>query len=105
MLVETLTAPGAQGQPAWRTLWVLLPIAYSLWHVVSEVPAWGPLRRGRWALFIAAAGALALKAWTLIADPVGALFFAGAGLASAALIGAARLLARDAGPPRNEDER
>jgi hypothetical protein len=101
VLVETLTAPG---RTRWWAWWVLLPIAYSLWHVVREVPAWGPVSGVRWALFLASAFSLAGKAWTLIADPIGAIFFAATGLASAGLIGAARLLARGAGPPRNEDE-
>ncbi len=40
---------------------------------------------------------------SMIADPTAAIFFALAGLVSFALVGAARLLARRAGPPKPEE--
>lgn len=99
ILVEVFTSPPS-GSRAW---WVLVPAGYSIWHVTREVPAWGPLPRLRWALFTASALGLAAKAFSLIADPTAALFFALAGLLSFGLIALARLLARRAGPPVPED--
>jgi hypothetical protein len=100
ILVEVLTVPPSQR----RDLWVLLPLAYSLWHIVREIPAWGPLPRARWGLFFIAAISLAAKGWTLVVDPTAKVFVALMWSLSFACIAAARLIARRAGPPINEDE-
>lgn len=100
ILVEVLTAPSRQP----RDLWVLIPVAYSLWHIVREIPAWGPLPRARWGIFFVAALSLAAKGWTLVVDPTAKIFVALTGLSCFICIAVARLLARRAGPPINEDE-
>jgi hypothetical protein len=100
MSVEVLTTVSPS---PWR-FWVLVPAAFSVWHVFRELPAYGRLPAGRWTAFWVAAISPSVNAWTTIADPTASMFFAATGAGSALLIWIARLIARDARLPSDDDK-
>lgn len=88
-------------RPLHHAIIPFLLCAFSSWHIVREFKGYGPLPRARWVAFAVAVVSLSIKLLGSLPVSTPRIVLAVVALLSGLLILAGRLIAFNAGPPRN----
>jgi hypothetical protein len=94
-------ATRGSNRPLHDAIITLLLCAFSGWHIVREFKGYGPLPRARWIAFAVAVISLSIKSLGGLPIPTPRVVLAAVAVLSGLLILAGRMIALNAGPPRN----